>query len=117
MPALLGVEATRPDPNAPEMRIKDESWYAAAREMSYYLFRFFQDNELLRRRVVESLTDVDKVILMFSDFTPEGQDFIMSQAAERWKASFDRPGSKKAIWDVSYLERELQKSRRLRSKH
>jgi hypothetical protein len=117
LPAMLKVEATTIDPDDPARRIRDESWYQHVREKSYYLFKFFQGHGLLRHRVVEEFADVDGVILKFSDFTPEGQRFVMSQAPDRWQGSFDRPGSKKLPSNVSYLERQLKKMREQEQKH
>jgi len=117
MPAMLNVEVVIVDPNDPGRQTRDDGWYQRLRETSYYLFKFFQDNGLLRRRVMETFADVDNVILKFSDFTLEGQRFIMSQAPDRWEGSFDRPGSKKLPSNVTYLEKQLKKMREQEQKH
>jgi hypothetical protein len=111
MPAMLGRSVTCPDPNDPNKWIRDEGWYDSVRMTFFALFRFFQDQKLLRSAVVEELSDTDAVVLRLSDLTPEGRTFVQSGADDRWLASFDRPGSKKQRDDVSYLEKQLQKMR------
>jgi hypothetical protein len=117
IPAMLKVEVVTIDPNNPSRETRDESWYQHLRETSYYLFKFFQDNGLLHRRVMENFADVDNVILKFSDFTPEGQRFYKLRAPDRWESSFNRPGSKKLLSNVSYLEKQLKKMREQEQKH
>src|ERR1041385_6908228 len=103
MPSMLSRRVTKPDVNDPNKWVRDESWYDSVLRKSFVLFKFFQDNGLLKRIVVDQLSDTEKVVLRFSDFTPDGQALIMSQAPDKWDASFDRPGSKKNYEDVSYL--------------
>jgi hypothetical protein len=91
--------------------VPDEEWRASAREMFFHLFRFLQDNGLVTRKLVRTLADTEDVTVRFGDLTSEGQAFIMSLAAERWLASFDRPGSKKSRDDIRYLETQLKKMR------
>jgi hypothetical protein len=111
MPTMMGRKVTRPSEIDATKWIKDESWYASVREKMYYLFTFFQDYGLLHRKVVYAPSDVDTVILRLSDFTDEGQAFVLSQAPDRWLGSFDRPASKKKRSDTSYLVRELYRQR------
>jgi hypothetical protein len=111
MPALLSTSVTCPDPKDPNKWIRDESWYVSIRQMYFALFKFFQDHGLSNALAVRELADTDKVVLKFSDFTPEGQAFVKSGADDRWLASFDRPGSKKSWDDVRYLEKQLAKLR------
>ena len=111
MPTMLGRSVTCPDPNDQNKWIRDERWYDSVRLQYFALFKFFQDQELLRAPFVAKLSDTDSVVLRFSDLTPEGQAFVKSGADDRWLASFDRPGSKKQRDDVSYLEKQLQKMR------
>src|SRR5689334_9103337 len=108
---MMKVDVEIVDPNDPSRKTQDRCWHNRYKETSYYLFKFFQDNGLLRRRVVKNSADVESVILKFSDFTPEGQKYLMSQAPDRWKGSFDRPGSKKLPSNVTYLEKQLKKMR------
>jgi len=115
MPAMLKVEVVIIDPNDPGRETRDDGWYQHLRETSYYLFKFFQDNGLLRRRVIETFLDVDNVVLKFSDFTPEGQRFHKSRAPDRWENSFNR--SKKLLSNVTYLEKQLKKMREQEQKH
>lgn len=111
MPAMLARTVTRPDERDPSKWVRDEAWYESVREMYFHLFMFFQDHSLLTKRVVESRKDVDLVVLRFSDFTVEGKAFVMSKAPHKWLGSFDRPGSKKKLSDVSSLEKHLSKLR------
>jgi hypothetical protein len=117
VPAMMKVEVVRVDPNNPSHKTQDSGWHHRYRERSFHLFKFFQDNGLLRRRVVENFADVENVILKFSDFTTEGQKYLRSQAPDRWKGSFDRPGSKKLPSNVTYLEKQLKKMREQEQKH
>ena len=107
----MGREVTRPDERNPSKWIRDEIWYESVRRQFFALFQFYQDHRLLKVPVVRELGDTDRVLLRFSDFTREGQAFVMSQAPDRWLASFDRPGSKKAFDDVRYLEKQLARLR------
>lgn len=111
VPALMSRQVTRPADDDPNKWIKDESWYESVRETLFHLFSFFQNQALLHRKIVARPSDVDAVILRLSDFTDEGQAFVMSQVPHKWLTSFDRPGSKKQRSDISYLERELEKRR------
>lgn len=111
MPSMMNTKVTRPDERDPDQWVRDEVWYQSIRQMFFALFKFYQNHGLLKAPAVEELGDTDKVVLRFSDFTPEGQAFVMSQAPDRWLASFDRPGSKKSPDDVRYLEKQLDKLR------
>lgn len=111
MPEMLGRVVQKQDSNHPEKLIRDESWYRVTRETFFYLFKFLQDKELARRKLVTAMEDVDSVVLRFSDLTVEGQAFVKSRADERWFSSLDRSGSKKKPFDVSYLEKQLEKLR------
>jgi hypothetical protein len=111
MPKMLGRKVTRPSEIEPTKWVTDESWYESVRDKSYHLFMFFQNNGLLLRPVVSNPRDVDRVVLRLDDFTDEGKGFIMSQAPDKWLASFDRPGSRKQNSDVRYLEQKLKQLR------
>jgi hypothetical protein len=107
MPVMLSRRVTRLDPVDPSKSVRDESWYESVRQKMSTLFSFFEKKGLLRDS--GSLAAVQDVVLRFSDFSDRGQRFIMSQAPDKWLASFDRPGSKKKPTDVSYLEKQLAK--------
>lgn len=107
MPGMLDRVVTKPDPNNPAGRIRDDEWYESTRQKMYALFEFFKRNDLIAGNVV--LTPLEEVVLRINDFSGLGQKFIMSQAPDKWLASFDRPGSKKDNADVTYLEKQLAK--------
>jgi hypothetical protein len=107
MPGMLSREVRKPDPFDPTKWVRDEAWYESIREKMATLFTFYRSHGLLRH--ADSLPAVDKVVLNFSDFSELGQRFIRSGAADRWLASFDRPGSRRGATDDSYLERQLTK--------
>ena len=111
MPNMFAREVRRQDPLDGSKWIRDEQWYSGARETFYNLFRFFQERQLVVRRLVESQDDVDKVVLKFRELTGRGQAFVKSRADERWLASFDRRGAKKIPSDWIYPEKQLQKIR------
>jgi len=111
MPSMMNTKVTRPDERDTDQWVRDEVWYQSIRQMFFALFKFYQNHGLLKTPAVRALGDTDTVVLRFSDFTPEGQAFVMSQAPDRWLSSFDRPGSKKNPDDVRYLEKQLDKLR------
>lgn len=107
MPGMLGTVVTMPDPIDSAKRIRDEAWYEDTRQKMSVLFNFFKEKDLLRKDFV--LPAIDEVVLRIDDFSELGRKFVMSQAPDNWLASFDRPGSKKAITDVTYLAKKLEK--------
>lgn len=51
---------------------------------------FLIDSGLLRDNIQARRVTLDQVILKLSDFTEEGQDFIMSNAIGKWLGACDR---------------------------
>jgi hypothetical protein len=105
MPGMLGRRVVKRDPSDPSKWVRDESWYESVRQQMSALFAFFARNQLLSNPA--ALPEVEKVVLRMSEFSELGQKFVMSCAADRWLASFDRPGSKKDPTNTAYLEKQL----------
>ena len=85
-------------------------WTERVRALAETQFSFFQANNLLRSDF-ERPQHIATLVLRFSDFTEEGQAFLMSQAVERWLASCDRKGTPEAFRDASGLHSRLSKFR------
>jgi len=107
IPAMLSRDAVLRDPANPSKWVRDDTWYVSVQQHMAALFAFFQAHGLLVEP--KRLPSVEQVVLKFSDFSEIGQRFVMTGAAERWLASFDRPGSKKLPSNVTYLEKQLAK--------
>src|ERR1700739_4844237 len=87
MPGMLDRVVTKPDPNNPAGRIRDDEWYESTRQQMSALFDFFKENDLLLPEVM--LPNVEEIVLRINDFSDLGRKFIMSQAPDKWLASFD----------------------------
>jgi hypothetical protein len=109
VPGMLSRKVTIYDNADPTIGRRDDGWYERVATRYRAVSEFFATNELLRNP--EKLPTADQMVLRLSDFTALGQEFVMSGAADRWLASFDRPGSKKKLTDVTYLEKQLLKLR------
>jgi len=72
---------------------------------------FFRDHGLLAREVPK---DISRLVLLFSDFTEDGQQLIKSGVPDKWLASFDRNPEKPSA-DVSLMVRKLKSLRNARS--
>ncbi len=69
---------------------------------------FFRDNGLLRPEAPCLATAFEKAVIRYSDFTDEGQRFIMTAATDKWLASCDRKKDLSSYADSSGLERRLK---------
>jgi hypothetical protein len=105
MPSMLNRRVTRQDTDDPNKWISDEAWYESVRKKMSTLFAFYKEHGLLRDP--SALRETDHVILRISDFSEVGRKFLMTTAADKWLASFDKPGSTKDLNDITYLERQL----------
>ena len=106
VPSMLSREVAIQDQSNPATWIRDDAWYNNVKEIYTNLLHFFVSNSLLEDDI--ACSDIDSLVLKFSDFNQLGQKFINTGADERWLSSFDRPGSKKAFSDVRYLEKALR---------
>lgn len=50
---------------------------------------------------------LNEVVMRFSDYTAEGQEFVRSGALDKWMASCDRKGSLEAYEDPKPLEKRI----------
>ena len=85
----------------------DTAWNERNARQLRSLVEFFRDNGLLKPGVIREGTDLMALVLRFSDFTEEGQQFIMTDAPGKWRASFDRTPNKSDS-DVTYMIRKLK---------
>ena len=110
MPSLMKVTVRKESPDDPDKFVEDDgSWHRDVRITYSSLLKFFEDNKLLINPV--TTTNIDEVVINLSDLSEIGQKLVWAQSIDRWLASFDRPGSKKAPDDVRYLEKALKKLR------
>lgn len=93
----------------------DPSWHQSISRWTTTQVEFFKSHKLLRKGAAAWTASAESAVIRFFDFTPEGQDFIMSQAVEKWLASCDRRKDPAAYSDSSGLERRLKKFREQRS--
>lgn len=107
IPSLLDQKVWIKLPGEEGGPLLDTSWNERNARQLRSLVEFFRDNGLLKEGVIKQGTDIMTLVLRFSDFTEEGQRFIMSGAPDRWSASFDRNPSKSDS-DVSYLAGKLK---------
>ncbi len=73
--------------------------------------KFFQKEGLLLKNLEAVELPVNEVVLKFSNFTEEGQKFIMSGATDKWLQSCDKKGDLAAYQDSSGLHKRLAKFR------
>ena len=112
MPTALSRVVRRQDPTDGSKWIRDDQWYEDTRVMYFSLFQFLQDNSLVSRQLVDTVADVDSVVVYASDLTDEGKRFVQSGAVARWQESFDRPRSpKKSFSDIGLLKKRLSELR------
>lgn len=93
----------------------DAQWNDIVRRWTKTQIEFFKANGLLQADAPVWSTPAEKAVIRFHEFTPEGQDFVMSQAVEKWLATCDRAGDPAAYADASGLDRRLRKFRKARS--
>jgi hypothetical protein len=86
------------------------NWAERVRVLAETQLSFFEVNNLLRSGF-ERPRHITTLVLHFSDFTEEGQSFLMSQAVERWLESCDRKGTLEAYRDARGLRSRLAKFR------
>jgi len=75
----------------------------------------FIENGLLEQGAQALRVPIEEVEVRFSDFTAEGQAFIMTGAVEKWLAACDRKKTLAAYQDKASLEKRLTKFRSQRT--
>ena len=86
-------------------------WEETARSLCRTQIDFFRDYGLLQPDAAVLHAPLDKAIIRFSDFTPEGQEFIMTAATDKWLRACDRKQTVEAYKDPSGLIKRLKKFR------
>jgi hypothetical protein len=109
MPTTLARAVLRQDKADPSKWVRDDEWYENIRVTYGSLLKFFADHQLLMKPITQSL---DMAVVRLSDLNDLGVALIRSGADDKWLASFDRAGSTKALDDVSYLEKALNRIQR-----
>jgi RHS repeat-associated protein len=87
-------------------------WEIERMKYSWFLFyKFFQDNGLTTRKLVDTTDDMDSLIVRVGDFTPDGEEIYRFAAAEeRYSNALDRGTQpEKAVKTI--LERDFKKLR------
>ena len=102
---FLNVEKFIHRPNA------SPQWQEIARSLTRTQIDFFQDYGLLRPDAPALHSPLEGVIIKFSDFTPEGQQFIMTAATDKWLQACDKKKTLEAYKDPSGLVKRLKKFR------
>jgi hypothetical protein len=107
IPSLLDRKVWIKLPGEEGGPLLDKAWNERNERQLRSLVEFFRDSGLLRPGIIKGNNDIMTLVLRFSDFTEEGQRFVMTDAPGKWRASFDRsPG--KSDSDVTYLVGKLK---------
>jgi hypothetical protein len=88
--------------------VEDMTWSHVFSDRLFHMVMFFRDYDLLTREIPH---DISALVLLFSDFTEDGQQLIKSGAPDKWLASFDR-NPEKISTNVSMMARKLKAIRR-----
>lgn len=86
----------------------DGSWRRAVAEAEFVLAEFLAAKGVIDPQVVVGRRD--DLVIRFSQLSKAGQDFVMTQATERWRASLDRRKAGSPITSKG-LEQRWQKFR------
>lgn len=92
----------------PDGEHEDKDWKRMHLLRLYAEVSFYSENNLLREGL--KLEDWQSWVLAFTDFTPEGQSFLMANYPDKWNAAWDRNPTKDPS-DVRYLVRRLRQMR------
>lgn len=103
VPAVLRRKVRRFDAQGLEIP-DDGAWHRRVSESEFVLAEFLAGKGLVKTAKVSRHPDL---VLKFSELTPLGQEFIMSQAVEKWRASLDQLGPDEPI-SPDGLERRWQ---------
>jgi hypothetical protein len=71
--------------------------------------RLLKKHKLIRECAPALNAPLNEVVIRFSDYTAEGQDFVRSGAIDKWMASCDKKGSLDAYADPGPLEKRILK--------
>lgn len=66
-------------------------------------------NEMISPNAAALSEPVENAVLMFSDLTPLGQEFLMTGETDRWLAACDRAGNLAAYEDHRRLEKRVRR--------
>ncbi|WP_150131443.1 hypothetical protein [Caulobacter mirabilis] len=89
-----------------------EEWVEKVYSLAQTQISFFVENGLISPSAAVLTSPIETAVLMFSDFSPEGQAFLKSQAVERWLSACDKKGTIDAYRDSSGLTSRLAKFRK-----
>ena len=83
-------------------------WHAKVVALASTQLRLFQKHSLIRHDAEALRMPIEKAVVRFSDYTPEGQAFVQSGAVEKWLTACDRKGSVEAYEDPALLEKRIR---------
>lgn len=83
-------------------------WRAKVVALSTTQLGVFQKYGLIRHDAEALRMPIEKAVVRFSDYTPEGQALVRSGAVEKWLKACDRKGSVEAYADPALLERRVR---------
>jgi hypothetical protein len=83
-------------------------WHAKVVALATTQLRLFHKHSLIRHDAEALRLPIEKAVVRFSDYTPEGQAFVRSGAVEKWLTACDRKGSVEAYEDPALLERRIR---------
>ena len=72
---------------------------------------FFRNEGLLLPNSEVMTVPIEEAVVKYSDFTDEGQKFIMTSATDKWLSSCDKKGDLASYQDPSGLIKRLNKFR------
>lgn len=72
---------------------------------------FFKTEGLLKKDARAWALPIEIALIMYSDFTDEGQKFIMTAATDKWLQSCDKKGDLASYQDPTGLIKRLKKFR------
>ena len=83
-------------------------WHAKVVALATTQLSLFQKHGLIRHDSEALGMPIEKAVVRFSDYTPEGQAFVRSGAVDKWLTACDRKGSVEAYEDPALLERRIR---------
>lgn len=84
-------------------------WRATVLALARTQLELFQKHGLIKKDAAALRVPLENAVVMFSDYTPQGQAFLRSGAVDKWLASCDRKGTLSAYEDPAPLERRILK--------
>lgn len=84
-----------------------EDWRETVLALARTQLAVFKKYEMIASDATIFSTPIENVVVMFSDFTDVGREFVMTGAVDKWLASCDRKKDLAAYQDPAPLEKRL----------